>query len=334
MVEPGVAGRRLTAPAAATPGSPRDACQHGLEECVLLCGGRVLGRRQRDPHRQNAIRLEARVDALDGGKAFEAKARSGEQNHREGDFADHQCRAQPPVPGGAGTPGALPEPFVEGGAGGFQRRREPEDNSGQEREQQGVGQYLAVNGDAVHGEQRGRGDGYQEGQAPVRDEQAASPADKGHEYTLGEQLPDDAPVAGAQGDADGDFPAAGDGAGEHEISNVGARDEKQEPDGGGERQRSGADLPNQPFVQILHVHTPTVVGLRVLDGEPVRDGLQVSACRGGGNSRLQAADHIEEAVAALARERRAPAVSTGRIGEETAGRAASRRSPCGQRHRA
>ena len=71
---------------------------------------------------------------------------------------------------------------------------------------------------------------------------------KREQDTFREQLANDAASAGAQGCAHGDFFAAGDGAGEQEICNVGAGDQEDERDGAEQNYQGAAGVADYLFL--------------------------------------------------------------------------------------
>jgi hypothetical protein len=89
--------------------------------------------------------------------------------------------------------------------------------------------------------------------APGR-EGAENGAAHSEEETFHEKLADDAPAAGAEGGAYGEFFFAGGGAGKEQVGNVATPDEEKESDGSEDDVESGAELADDEVGQRFNVN--------------------------------------------------------------------------------
>ncbi len=116
---------------------------------------------------------------------------------------------------------------ARGGEGGC----EAEEKCGEERDAEGEEQDGQIrrgsHGDVVVALAEEGDEGAGGGEGDAESEEAAG---EGEEEGFDEALADDACAAGAEGEASGDFALAGGGAGEEEVGEVGAGDEKNEND--------------------------------------------------------------------------------------------------------
>jgi hypothetical protein len=105
----------------------------------------------------------------------------------------------------AAAPPAVPESLVEREARGLQRRRQPEDDAGEQRERGGEGEGASVDGDVLHPGQAIGGEGEQRAHAPLCDQHPQRASQQRQQDALGEQLAHDAAAAGAQRRPHGDL---------------------------------------------------------------------------------------------------------------------------------
>ena len=88
--------------------------------------------------------------------------------------------------------------------------------------------------------------------AQAGDQQAEGAAREREEGRLGEELADDAAAARAEGRADGDLLAPAERPGEHEVGDVGARDQEDEPDRAEQHQQRRPHVADELLVQRDH----------------------------------------------------------------------------------
>ena len=110
--------------------------------------------------------------------------------------------------------------------------------------------------------------------APTAASQRA--ADERQHDALGQQLPDDAPPAGAERRAHRQLARADRRAREQQVGDVGAADQQHESDDAEEQHRREPQIAaDQRVVHRFERHAAALVGLGKLARETVRDGAQV-----------------------------------------------------------
>ncbi len=107
-------------------------------------------------------------------------------------------------------------------------------------------------------------------------------------------------------EADREFAAAGGGANEHQVCDVGAGDEKQKADGGKKHDESETVIASDVSDERNHCGAPAVVCLRILLFETRGDTAEFGLGLRDGDSRFQQPNGIKKVGAAR----------TGRVGDE------------------
>jgi hypothetical protein len=156
------------------------------------------------------------------------EAGADEEKEGQRDLGDDQRAAQ--AAGRRAIAGAGFELVGEVLARGRQRRGQAEDHAGEDRDEGGEEEDATSSARRTVArcppERRCRGGRSSRGPRPARGR-----AGGGEEDALGEELPDDAAAARAEGDADGDLAPARGGAREQQVGDVGAGDEQHAADG-------------------------------------------------------------------------------------------------------
>ena len=130
---------------------------------------------------------------------------------------------------------------AEIGSRALQRGQQPEEDPGANREGRGEQQHAPVEPDehAVLTDARHSGcvDRQQRADAEHAEPESEDATHHRQRHALGEQLPDDAPAAGADGGSQGNFTLAGRGTHQQQVRDVGAGNEQHEGDGGAENEQ-------------------------------------------------------------------------------------------------
>jgi len=137
---------------------------------------------------------------------------------------------------GAGEGGAASflEVLVEFGFEALLGGREAEEEAGAEGETEGKEQGGDIEAEGVFdGEVTAGHEEAEQVGCPPGDDETGQSAEQAEDEAFGEELPKEVAVAGADGQADGDFLLATEGAGEEEVGDIGDDDEEDaEADGG------------------------------------------------------------------------------------------------------
>ena len=229
------------------PGPALEAGEDVGEELAAALLGRVLRPVGEDLGRQHALGVEPRVDLLQPVEAGQQQPGGDEEHERGRDLRRRQQPARAVPRGGVGgvRAGVLEgrrhvAPSPQGGGGAERdpgRQRQPEG----EREHPAVDRHLRR-----AGREQGR-ERHQQVEAQPRDEQAEGAGREGEEARLGDELPQQAAAARAEGRPEGELALAPAHPRHGEVGDVGARDEQHEGGGGEQDQQRGAGLARQLF---------------------------------------------------------------------------------------
>src|SRR6266851_3878938 len=120
------------------------------------------------------------------------------------------------------------------GLGGLESRDEAEDDASEDRDGEVEEKNAKIGGTGyVHAAGIGGEVDFHEGAvSPKRKGQAGEAAENGERKTLDQELADDAGASGAHRQTNGDFLDAAGAAHEHEVGEIGARDEQDGAGGG------------------------------------------------------------------------------------------------------
>ncbi len=168
-----------------------------------------------DAHGGGPGGLEAEVDVEDAEETADEESGSNEQDAGEGDFGDDEDGPEEAVVGRIGCGAALFfEGFAHVSARDVEGGRESEDDAAEDGEGDGEGESGPVEAD---GGEQGDVEGGESGES-ARTEPGEAGSDgggeEGEEKAFGEDLPDEAGTASAEGGADGEFLLAGGAANE------------------------------------------------------------------------------------------------------------------------
>ena len=210
------------------------------------------------------------------------EAGAGQQDQCKRHFASHQSIAQVApagLGGGAGT--AFLERLVQAGFGRGERRHQAEDQARGHRDGEAEDHDAPIDADDfgvgesefVAGERQG-----QQAVPGVSEQQTEGAAERGQQQALGEQLGDEPPAGGADGDADRDFAPAPRGAGEQKIRDVDAGDEQHEKHRAHYQQQGRLHLTVIGGVEGLHFNAPALVRLRMRQGEIAGEDVHRRLC--------------------------------------------------------
>ena len=159
---------------------------------------------------------------------------------------------------------------------GPEGRRYSEHDSRQERHREREDRGAVIEVDLAQPRHVGRGERDESLDAGVRDEKAEDAADQPEEDTLGQELPRETATIRAQGPTDRDLPLPFGGPGQHEVRDVGARDEKQANDGAHQDPESAAAARADHLLdEGNRVSPPLGVRLGVLGLEPIAEDLEI-----------------------------------------------------------
>ena len=123
---------------------------------------------------------------------------------------------------------------------------------------------------------------------------ATSPADRGEQDALHEELPDEPAAAGAEGRADGDLASAVGGAREQEVADVGGGDEEHESHRAEQDQERGLDVARVARGDGGGGRAPPALVLRIGAGKGGGDPRHRRRGLRDRHARLEPADHPDE----------------------------------------
>lgn len=274
---------------------------HAREERVEEHPGprhaRVLALGERDGHGEQMLRVEAGLHPRDLHQAADEEPRAHEQH----DGQRHLCRDQrvahsSPRDAGRAAP-ALAERAGHVGARRLECRREPEPHRGHEGQEERDAERPPAYRNLVHPRQLGRRETRECGHPGDRHERAGHASEHAEQQALGEKLARDAGTAGAEPHAERDLLPPRGAAGKEQVGEIAAGDEEHQPDRAEEREEHGANVLDDLRTQPHEVHAP-YAGARMLGGDARRDPRELGRGPRYGDAGPQAADDLEEVVAA------------------------------------
>ena len=216
-----------------------------------------------EPDEEHAVGAKPRVDVLQVAEGAHEQARAGDEDQRERDLTGHE-RRQHAGPARRAAIVALQNERRTGRAR-LNRRRETEEQPRGDGERRGECEHVRVRRQVEHDVGRPRRDEtHEEPRGPPRDANAERRARARQHPAFDEQLADDAPAAGADGQANRDLATAGRRARDEQTRDVRARD--------GEHQRGDAHEHHQRLdIEVAQVAPPGRPGLE--HESPTRHGL-------------------------------------------------------------
>ncbi len=256
--------------------------------CVLLVGQAVVGD-------EGVVGVVAEAGLAHFLKAAQQEAGGGKKDEGDGDLGDDEAGAEARVSGAGGAgASAFFEGVVEAGAHGGEGGGDSADDAGDDAEGEGEDSDLPVERDVgdegeVFGEAADadfEGDGGED----ESDDAAGDAEDEAFEKRLAEE----GGAAGAEGEADGHFAAAADGADEEKSGEVGAGDEQDDGDGEEEGADEGTGLGDDVLMEAADDGADVQAGHEggVAAHDFLGDAIGVVTGFGGGDAGLEAADHL------------------------------------------
>jgi hypothetical protein len=173
------------------------------------------------------------VNVAQGDEAAHEETGSDEEGERDGNFEDNYGVAEATVGGAAaGAFAAVAEGIIEIAAHHLEGRCEAEDDGGEHGDNQGEGENGEIEANDGFGGNDARRHERDEAfeSSPCKDCAEYGSADREKE-ALDQELTNDAPAAGSQSGADGEFFLASGGAREEKIGDVAATYQEEETDG-------------------------------------------------------------------------------------------------------
>jgi hypothetical protein len=254
--------------------------------------------------------LEAAVFAKESGEGLDHQGSADEQEQGNGNFAGDE-RAAESGDAGAGRCGA--SGFVENGidvwAGELPGRGEAKENAGESCDCESEGECAQVKLNFVEARDVGGADGEENLQEPPAKERAGQATSDGEKQTFQNKLAKDARAAGSEGGANGDFLAARDGAGEKEVSDVGAGNEHYTGDDGPEEKEGGFEARTDRILQQRDGSDACAEEHAGMNrGDVGLDRVHFGGSLVEGDAGFEAADDVQPMAVAFARD----AVPTGR----------------------
>ena len=149
----------------------------------------------------------------------------------------------------------------------------PVDERDHEREEE----HRAIDRDAADSGNAARAQRLDRTDRQVRQQEPEAAAGQGEDDAFGEHLEDEAPAAGAERGADGDFLAAHRRAHQQQVGDVGARDQDDDGDGREQRQQRRPDARDDAFLQADDFSGFVRAVLGILHRQPFGDGLHLGA---------------------------------------------------------
>ena len=258
-----------------------DPIEERSEEALLFGGGRVLASWQWNARDQNVLGVQPEIDRLQRDEAAHEQAGPHQQHQRQGHFDDDEHAAEPAAAEAAADPFAgILERFHHVAPGCLQCRHQPEEQRRHHRDEQAESEHRDVQPDDRLARDRAFGDERGDGFRPaVRKQAAESGAARREQHAFDQQLADDAPSAGAEGDANRHLSLARGRSREQHVGNVAARDEEEQSDRRSQCVQRGFELADDAVDPADGVHGELlriVVGVDL--GQAVRDDVHV---RGG-----------------------------------------------------
>ena len=256
---------------------------------------------------EQVLRLEAGIGLARGLQAAQEEAGADEGHQRQRDLAHDQDvadaeAASHAAPGAIAVLERIDHVRLAGLQGGHEAEEDPRAHAHRHREGEHPPIEIEMQGD---GDARQRRQQRQQTAArPVSDGDPQGGRRQGEGHALGEELADEPPPAGADGQAYGDLAPAMERAAEEQVRDVGAGDEQDEADDGHQQRRHRHHAVARVRVhggarQRHHGHAAALVVVRVFRLEPLGDHAEAGLGLRRGDPGLQPALGEHEQPAAL-----------------------------------
>src|SRR5215510_7099850 len=276
--------------------------QQLLVKPLFFDGRSVLAARERQAREQDVLRTEAQVHLLQLDETAHQQPSARQQHQRQRHFEHHQRVPQPSPPEtAAGAFAGVFQRLDQVFSDRLQRRRQAEKHGGADRRPQTEKQDGEVQSNLGFARDEAiRNQRHQPLDAGVREEAAHNRSAEREQQTLGQQLADQSHPAGAQRRANRHLFLTRRRARQQHVGHITARDQQQQADGGGDRVKRLAKLPDQAVnptddldAEVLGI----VVGIDLR--QPPRYQLYIGLRLLGGDAGLQfRLKHPEIAVGA------------------------------------
>jgi hypothetical protein len=239
--------------------------------------GPAVGRlRQRNAGAQDAVGIEPRVHPLERDGAANQQAGAEEQQQRERDFGDDQPGAQAIAEAAAGRAApAVAQAGLDVGARQPQRRGQAARDAAHERQRGGETERHRIDVRLLEARHVLRAPGDDGRDEPAREQQTHEGRRQRQDDAFGQQLPHDAPPAGAERRAQGDLAPARGAAGQQQVRDVAARDEQHHPDRGEQHEEPRLVVADEAVSERRRRVAQLAGILRKVVTEPYRDGLEL-----------------------------------------------------------
>jgi hypothetical protein len=252
---------------------------------------RVTGEWQRDAKRQDSLLIESEIGAADRPIAADEQHRPGHQHERDGDFTDDQRRADT-APAHATTRlrRRLTQRRSRVGVAGAPRRHERDDERRDRRQPDREQEHRAVEIERDVERHLRREEETKRGHAGDGEHGANRAAGDSDDGALGEHLSREASASGAQGDADGELAVPRRSTSEHQVGDVGARNEEHEAAGAEHDEERSGEVAGEVLADRDELRDPPPVVPGELGREPRRDRVEIGAGLGDGDAGAEPPD--------------------------------------------
>ena len=227
-----------------------------------------------DVHHQHVSIVEARIDPHQLHEAADEQPRANQQHDRQRDFCDDQQAAQAlaTCTRGAG-PSAVLERARQVGTRRLQRRNDPEEETGHQGRCHGRREHAQVEADRGDAREAGGQPGANRLDAEIREQDAERRATQGEHHPFDEQRAHQPPPARTERRPDSHLAAADRRPRQHQVGDVGARDQQHQRHRAEQHQHPATDASDEVLVQCddAHAHPRAELGMLLVErhGHPV-----------------------------------------------------------------
>ena len=202
------------------------------------------------------------------------QTRADQENAGEGDLRNDQRAADPGVlPALARTAIGVFQRGMHGERGHLERRHQSKNQTGQEGDQQGEGERVAIDPDTFQQRNTEGIEMRHQARAAHRQGQAEGGAAAGEHHALGDHLADQSTASRAERGANGHLLLAGHGTRQQEIRKVRADDQHHDAHGTGKHEQSGAEAAGDELFERDDLGAD-VVALGILAGQALAERVQ------------------------------------------------------------
>ena len=277
-----------------------------------LFGRGITRRHQVQAHRENARRIEARLNVCERCEAAQSESGCHEQRERKRRLRHHQPGPQTRGAARAQAPRTGLENLIQIRTATGQRGSESEKRTGHERDSEREGGHAEVHGSGkvvgcrveLANHQVGGNNLEEAGKSQVSDHKSSDSTRDRHHGAFGKKLAQDRSSRRAKSCAHGHFSLAGQRSRQEKIGDIGANQHQNQPRGGSEQEQNGAEISVQLLAQGYYGCTNSRVGFGMVELEPPGDFLHLN--RGSLHRRVlvQPGHHLKKMGAARSHARR------------------------------